>query len=196
MQRCHWCTQDPLYRHYHDTEWGVPSRDPGYLFEMLVLEGFQAGLSWWIVLQRRDYMRQVLAGFDPHALAAMDDASLDALLQDTGIIRHRRKLQAARSNAAAWLGLDDPVGLVWSVVNDQPVINHFSHFDQVPATTPQSEALSRSLKKLGFSFVGPTICQSYLQAIGAFMDHTTDCFRHGELAGQPSTGNQSAREDN
>lgn len=181
MQRCHWCTQDPRYIHYHDTEWGVPSRDPGHLFEMLILEGFQAGLSWWTILQKRDHFRQVLFQFDPEQLATMPDHYIAELLDDPGIVRNRLKLYAARTNAQAWLQLDDPVELIWSVTHGQPLANYYADHTQVPATSPQAETLSRLLKKAGFKFVGPTICHAYLQATGVLMEHTVDCFRHAEL---------------
>lgn len=147
LVRCRWCTDDPLYVRYHDTEWGVPSRDPRHLFEMLILEGFQAGLSWLTILRRREALR------------------------------------AAGANARAWLALPDPVGLVWSVVGGQPVVHHYAVQEDAPVAGPEAEALSRLLKRHGFTFVGPTICQSYLQAIGCLMDHTTDCHRHRALAG-------------
>lgn len=182
MQRCAWCSDDPLYIHYHDHEWGVANRDPQALFEFLLLEGFQAGLSWITVLKKRERYRQVLFGFDPQRLVKMTDAEIDQLMQDPGIIRNRRKLEAARSNARAWLRLEDPAAFIWSFVGGQPLINRFPTHQQVPAITPQAEAMSRALKKAGFSFVGPTICYAYMQACGLVMDHTTDCHRHAPLA--------------
>lgn len=182
MQRCAWCSEDPLYIHYHDHEWGVPSRDPQVLFEFLLLEGFQAGLSWITVLRKRERYRQVLFGFDPRRLAQLSDAEIDQLMQDPGIIRNRRKLEAARGNARAWLELADPAAFIWSFVDGQPLINHFTARDQVPAVTAEAETMSRALKKAGFSFVGPTICYAYMQACGLVMDHTTDCHRHAPLA--------------
>ncbi|MGE4371035.1 MAG: DNA-3-methyladenine glycosylase I [Burkholderiaceae bacterium] len=183
MQRCQWCSSDPLYQHYHDTEWGVPSRDPQHLFEKLLLEGFQAGLSWFTVLKKREHFRKVLFRFDPRQLAAMSDTYIDQLMGDPGIIRNRLKLQATRRNAQAWLQLDDPVALIWSFVGGQPVIHHYPDITHIPATSPQAETMSRTLKKAGFTFVGPTICHAYLQSIGAFMDHTTDCHRYPALSG-------------
>ena len=182
MQRCAWCSEDPLYIRYHDHEWGVPHRDPQALFELLLLEGFQAGLSWITVLKKRERYRQVLFGFDPQRLARLSDAEIDRLMQDPGIIRNRRKLEAARGNARAWLRLDDPAAFIWSFVGGQPRINHFSAHQQVPVVTAEAEAMSRALKKAGFSFVGPTICYAYMQACGMVMDHTTDCHRHAPLA--------------
>ncbi|NYT37837.1 DNA-3-methyladenine glycosylase I [Allopusillimonas soli] len=183
MKRCHWCTNDPDYIAYHDAEWGTPSRDPRHLFEMLLLEGFQAGLSWITVLKKRPRYRQVLFGFDPGKVAAMSDDYIEnTLMRDAGIIRNRLKLNAARRNARAWLTLDDPVETMWSFTQGHPLVNHYARHEDIPLVTPQAESMSRVLKKAGFTFVGPTICQSYLQAIGCIMDHTTDCFRYTELA--------------
>ncbi|EXF44920.1 DNA-3-methyladenine glycosidase I [Pseudomonas sp. BAY1663] len=181
MPRCAWCGTDPLYIDYHDREWGVPTRDPQVLFEFLLLEAFQAGLSWITVLRKRERYRQVLFGFDAERLARLSDEEIEALMQDPGIIRNRRKLEAARSNARAWLQLENPVELLWSFVEGQPKINCFERIDQVPAVTPEAEAMSRALKKAGFSFVGPTICYAYMQACGMVMDHTLDCDRHAQL---------------
>ena len=182
MSRCAWCTTDPVYIAYHDEEWGVPQRDPQWLFEMLLLEGFQAGLSWITVLKKRERYRQVLFGFDAERLARMSDAEIEVLMQDPGIIRNRLKLQAARKNAQAWLRLEDPVALLWSFVGGVPKINHFTSHAQIPAITPEAEAMSKALKTLGFTFVGPTICYAYMQAAGMVMDHTTDCERYADLA--------------
>ncbi|MDO9624933.1 MAG: DNA-3-methyladenine glycosylase I [Pseudomonas sp.] len=181
MPRCFWCTDDPLYQAYHDQEWGVPQYDPQALFELLLLEGFQAGLSWITVLKKRERYREVLFGFDPQRLAVMSDEYLESLMQDAGIIRNRLKLKAARQNAQAWLRLEDPRALLWSFVGGAPTINHFSERSQVPAITPEAEAMSRALKKAGFTFVGPTICYAYMQATGMVMDHTTDCDRYAVL---------------
>lgn len=193
-QRCAWCGDDPLYIRYHDEEWGVASHDAAHLFEMLLLEGFQAGLSWITVLRKREALRAALLGFDPRALAATDDAWLQRNLQDPAIIRNRLKLRAAGVNARAWLALADPVDLIWSTVNGKPVIHHYATTAEIPVAGPEAQQLSKRLKKLGFTFVGPTICQSYLQAIGCLMDHTTDCGRHPVLAaaaGQPPGGIRS-----
>lgn len=181
MPRCFWCTDDPLYQAYHDQEWGVPQRDPQALFELLLLEGFQAGLSWITVLKKRERYREVLFGFDPRRLAVMSDEYLESLMQDPGIIRNRLKLKAARQNAQAWLRLEDPLTLLWSFVGGAPRINHFSERSQVPAVTPEAEAMSKTLKKAGFTFVGPTICYAYMQATGMVMDHATDCDRYAVL---------------
>ncbi|MEX6500586.1 DNA-3-methyladenine glycosylase I [Pseudomonas zhanjiangensis] len=181
MPRCFWCTDDPLYQAYHDREWGVPLHEPRALFELLLLEGFQAGLSWITVLKKRERYRQVLFGFDPERLARMSDEEIDVRLQDPGIIRNRLKLRAARQNAQAWLRLDDPVTLLWSFVGGRPKVNHFADRTQMPAVTAEAEAMSRALKKAGFTFVGPTICYAYMQASGMVMDHTTDCDRYADL---------------
>lgn len=186
MQCCAWCSDDPLYIHYHDHEWGVPTRDPGVLFEFLLLEGFQAGLSWITVLKKRERYREVLFGFDPQRLAQLSDAEIDQLMQDPGIIRNRRKLEAVRSNACAWLRLEDPAAFIWSFVGGQPRINYYASHEQVPAVSAEAEAMSRALKKRGFSFVGPTICYAYMQACGLVMDHTTDCYCHAPLAAGPA----------
>jgi DNA-3-methyladenine glycosylase I len=182
MPRCAWCSDDPLYIDYHDHEWGVPTRDPQVLFEFLILEGAQAGLSWITVLRKREHYRRVLHGFDPRRLARMTDADVDALMLDPGIIRNRRKLEATRRNAALWLELNDPAEWLWSFVGGAPKINHFESMAQVPAVTPEAEAMSRALKKAGFGFVGPTICYAFMQACGMVMDHVTDCDRYASLA--------------
>ncbi|MGH8437056.1 MAG: DNA-3-methyladenine glycosylase I [Pseudomonas sp.] len=182
MPRCFWCTDDPLYTAYHDQEWGVPLRDPQQLFELLLLEGFQAGLSWITVLKKRERYREVLFGFDIQRLAQMSDAEIEERLLDPGIIRNRLKLNAARKNAQAWQQLDDPVALLWSFVGGVPKINHFKDRSQIPAVTAEAEAMSKALKKAGFTFVGPTICYAYMQAAGMVMDHTTDCTRYTELS--------------
>ena len=183
MPRCFWCNQDPLYISYHDEEWGVPQRDPKALFELLLLEGFQAGLSWITVLKKRERYREVLFGFDPERLAQMSDEYIEQLMQDPGIIRSLLKLKAARQNAQAWLKLDDPVAWLWSFVGGAPKVNHFQDRSQVPAVTPEAEAMSKALRKAGFNFVGPTICYAYMQASGMVMDHTSDCDRYAALTG-------------
>lgn len=183
MPRCFWCNDDPLYIAYHDLEWGVPLRDPQHLFELLLLEGFQAGLAWITVLKKRARYREVLWGFDVQRLAQMSDEEIDELMQDPGIIRNRLKLKAARQNARAWLELEDPVALLWSFVGGAPKINHFAGRGEVPAVTAEAEAMSKALKQRGFTFVGPTICYAYMQAAGMVMDHTIDCDRYRALRG-------------
>ncbi|WP_349255450.1 DNA-3-methyladenine glycosylase I [Spectribacter acetivorans] len=184
--RCGWCGEEPLYIEYHDHEWGVPVTDDRVLFEFLILEGAQAGLSWWTVLQKREGYRRAFAGFDPATVAAFTDDQLAALRDDPGIVRNRAKIAAARGNARAFLDVQAEFGgfsdYLWGFVNGQPVINHWQRLDQVPATTPLSDALSRDLKRRGFKFVGSTICYAYLQAVGVVMDHVTDCFRYPDLA--------------
>lgn len=149
MARCFWCSDDPLYMAYHDQEWGVPLRDAHGLFELLLLEGFQAGLSWITVLKKREHYRQVMFGFDAQRLAVMSDAEIEALLQDPGIIRNRLKVAGARRNAQAWLALDNPVAFLWSFVQGTPKINHFTERHEFPAVTPEAEAMSKGLKKPG-----------------------------------------------
>lgn len=180
-QRCYWCSTDTEYIDYHDKEWGVPCYEAHKLFEMLLLEGFQAGLSWITVLKKRSHYRQVLFNFDPKKIALMTDEYIEQLLQDKGIIRNRLKLQAARKNAKAWLALENPVEYIWSFVGGKPKINHFNTRTEVPATSAESDAMSKALKKAGFSFVGSTICYAYMQAVGMVMDHTTQCFIYSKV---------------
>lgn len=183
--RCGWCSADPVYQHYHDTEWGVPERDAQRLFEKLMLDGFQAGLSWITILKKRDRYRHVYQGFDPQFMASQTDDELNALLQDAGIVRNRLKVYGARQNAQAWLRLaeqTDPGRWLWQFVGGEVKSNHFVSFSEVPAITVEAEAMSRALRKAGFTFVGPTICYAFMQATGMVMDHTTDCFRYRQLA--------------
>ncbi|KPB93184.1 DNA-3-methyladenine glycosidase I [Pseudomonas syringae pv. maculicola str. M6] len=160
----------------------MPLRDAQKLFELLLLEGFQAGLSWITILKRRARYREVLFGFDAERLAQLSDAEIDALMLDPTIIRNRLKLKAVRTNARAWLALEDPVGLLWSFVGGKQKINHFKDRNEVPAITAEAEAMSKALKKAGFTFVGPTICYAYMQATGMVMDHTVDCDRYALLS--------------
>ncbi len=184
--RCAWTTSDPLYIDYHDHEWGVPVFDDRTLFAFLILEGAQAGLSWYTILKKREHYHRVYADFDPNVVAAYDAKQIDALLQDPGIVRNRLKILASVDNAKAFLELQARHGTfaqyLWSFANGQPIINHFRSVGEVPVNTPLSDAISKELKRQGFRFVGTTICYSYMQAIGMVMDHTTDCFRHAELA--------------
>lgn len=184
MTRCAWAEGSDDYRAYHDLEWGVPQRDSHVLFEFLVLEGAQAGLSWSTILHKRDGYRRAFAGFDPVRVASFTDEDVDRCLADSGIVRNRAKVTAAVGNARAWLELDDPVELLWSFVDGQPVQNRWSTLAEVPATTPAGDSMSKDLKRRGFRFVGPTICYSLMQACGLVNDHVTTCFRHaavGEL---------------
>lgn len=185
MSRCLWCTNDPLYQSYHDEEWGVPCHEPQHLFEMLLLEGAQAGLSWITVLKKREHYRRVLCDFDVQYLAQLSDTDIERLLQDPGIIRNRLKLRAMRQNARAWLNLEEPATLLWSFVGGTPKINHFVSHAEVPAFSEEAQAMSKALKKAGFSFVGPTICYAFMQAVGMVMDHTRDCDRYGVLGHRP-----------
>jgi DNA-3-methyladenine glycosylase I len=178
--RCPWLPVHlGLYRHYHDTEWGVPCYERRTLFEMICLEGAQAGLSWWTVLQKRERYRAVFHQFDPATCALMRDAELDALLQDPGIIRHRGKIWAVRQNARAWLELEaregDAVRWLWSFVGGAPKVNQFRVKSDFPAKTPESDALSKALRKAGFNFVGSTTMYAFMQAVGMVDDHTLDC---------------------
>jgi DNA-3-methyladenine glycosylase I len=183
--RCPWCGTDPLYVKYHDEEWGVPLRDGRALFELLMLEGQQAGLSWITVLRKRERMRTVFCDFQPPALARMSDAAVAAALADPGVIRHRGKIEALIRNARAWLALEserDPVEYLWSFVDGAPIVNAWSSMSEVPASTPTSKAMSVALKRRGFAFVGPTTCYAFMQAAGLVDDHLQDCFRRGAAA--------------
>lgn len=180
--RCAWAQgQSEAMRRYHDEEWGRPSRDARHLFEMLILEGAQAGLSWSTILHKREGYRAVFDGFDPERIAAYTDAHLERLREDARIVRNRLKIQATRTNARCFLALaerEDPARFFWQFVDDRPQLNHWRRMDEVPARTPQSDALSRELRRLGFTFVGSTICYAFMQSVGMVNDHTTDCFRH------------------
>jgi DNA-3-methyladenine glycosylase I len=180
--RCGWTTDDPLYLAYHDTEWGVPERDPTRLFEMVILEGAQAGLSWSTILNKRDGYRRAFAGFDPAAIAAFGPDDVERCLADPGIVRNRAKVTATVGNARAWLELDDPVALLWSFVDGQPLQNRWTTLGDLPASTAESDAMSKDLKRRGFRFVGPTICYALMQSCGLVNDHVTSCFRHAEVA--------------
>jgi DNA-3-methyladenine glycosylase I len=186
--RCPWPGADPLYLAYHDREWGVPVHDDQGLFEMLLLEGFQAGLSWIIVLRRRETIRRAFDGFDAAAMAGWDDAKRAALMADPGIIRNRAKIAAATTNARAYLGVREAGGegafarLLWDVVGGRPQINRHAEPAQVPAETAESRAMSKALKSAGFRYCGPTIRDALMQATGMVNDHITACFRHAELA--------------
>ncbi|MCK9261665.1 MAG: DNA-3-methyladenine glycosylase I [Azoarcus sp.] len=180
--RCAWVSDDPLYLAYHDHEWGVPRHDAAGLFEFLLLEGAQAGLSWITVLRKRAHYREVFDGFDPQRIAQWDDGKKAALMADAGIIRNRAKIEAAAINAQAWLAMQaegiDPSAWLWQFVGGRPRVNTFASLAEVPASTPASAAMSKALRKRGFKFVGPTICYAFMQAVGMVNDHTTNCFRH------------------
>ena len=181
VRRCAWVGDDPLDLAYHDREWGVASHDDRYLFEMLLLEGAQAGLSWRLILRKREAYRRAYDGFDPVRIAAWDEAKMEHLAKDAGIVRNRRKIRAARTNAAAALDLMARHGGLapwfWRFVDGIPIVNRWRSTAEVPASTPLSEQMSRELGRLGFKFVGPTICYSFMQAIGMVDDHTQECFR-------------------
>ena len=180
--RCEWVPmQHPLYVEYHDKEWGVPSYDPRHLFGMLCLEGAQAGLSWWTILQKRAHYQKVFKNFEPEKVARMKDATLEKLVNDPGIVRHRGKIFAFRQNARAWLELDNPVEFLWSFVDGEPKVNQWKSLKQVPAKTAESDAMAKALKKAGFTFVGSTICYAFMQAAGLVNDHTVDCFRYDQV---------------
>lgn len=178
MTRCPWVPlQHPLYVTYHDTEWGVPCHDPRALFECICLEGAQAGLSWWTVLQKRERYRQVFHHFQPEAVAAMTDAELEALMAEPGIIRNRAKIFSVRQNARAWLAQPDPVTWLWSFVGGQPKVSYLREMSDYPARTAESDAMSKALRKAGFNFVGSTTMYALMQATGMVNDHSVDCFR-------------------
>lgn len=186
LSRCHWVpADDPLYVAYHDREWGVPVHDDRLLFEFLILEGAQAGLSWSTILHRRESYRRAFDGFDPFVVAGYDEARISALLQDAGIVRNRLKVSSAVENARCFLEIQQSEGsfdaFLWSYVQGRPRQNGWTDGTQVPAGTDLSKRLSRDLKKRGFRFVGPTICYAFMQAIGMVNDHVTSCFRHREL---------------
>ena len=187
LDACPWCGQDPLYRQYHDTEWGVPVHADRTLFEFLILEGAQAGLSWLTILRKRPHYRRLFADFDAGQVARFDAARVETLLQDPGIVRNRLKVQAAVSNAQAFLAVQEAFGsfdrYIWDFVDGRPIVNHFERLDQVPAVTPLAETLSRDLKRRGFRFVGPTIVYAHMQATGMVNDHLVDCPRHAACAG-------------
>ena len=183
--RCEWAGPDLLYVAYHDTEWGVPLHDDRLLFEFLILEGAQAGLSWLTVLKKRERYRLVFDGFDPARVAAYDQRKIDALMSDPGIIRNRLKILAAVRNAKAFLAVQDEYKsfdrFIWDFVGGQTIKNAWTHIDQIPAQTDISLRMSKALKKRGFTFVGPTICYAFMQAVGLVNDHTVACFRYQQV---------------
>jgi len=182
MERCPWCEGFDLYREYHDTEWGLPLRDDRALFELLILEGAQAGLSWSTVLKKRAHYRQVFDGFDPHRIARYDDRKVAALLADPGIIRNRAKIAATIHNARAYLALtaggQSFSDFLWPFVDGTPLQNARSSLAEVPARTAQSDAMSKALSSAGFKFVGSTICYAFMQAAGMVNDHLVSCPRY------------------
>jgi len=185
QERCPWCGTDALYCRYHDEEWGVPVRDDHRLFEMLLLDGAQAGLSWITILRKRENYRRAFEGFDPQRIARYDEDDVSRLLADPGIVRNRLKIRSAITNARAYLALLEQQpsfsDYLWRYVDGSPLQNRWQHMSQVPARTPLSDAMSADLKRLGFSFVGSTICYAFMQAAGMVNDHLVDCFRHPML---------------
>ncbi len=184
--RCAWCGDDPLYQAYHDAEWGVPLHDDRALFELLTLEGAQAGLSWITVLRKRETYRQAFANFDPASVAVFTEADQAALMLNPGIVRNRLKISSTIDNARAFLAIQAEFGSfdawLWRFVDGQPIQNSLRSLAEAQASTALSDTLSKALKKRGFRFVGSTICYAFMQAAGLVNDHTTDCFRHREVA--------------
>ena len=185
VKRCHWCGDDELYRQYHDEEWGAPLHDDRDLFEFLCLEGAQAGLSWITILRKRDHYRRAFDNFDAGKIARYSNSKIQTLLQDPGIVRNRLKVNGFVKNARAYLDLREQGStldeFLWRFVDGKPLQNNWGGMGQVPATTDISDAMSKDLKKRGFTFVGSTICYAFMQAAGLVNDHTVDCFRHSEL---------------
>jgi DNA-3-methyladenine glycosylase I len=186
MNRCPWAGTDPLYVAYHDTEWGVPNHDDRHLFEMLVLEGAQAGLSWITILRKRQRYREVFDAFDPQKVSRYSERKVVSLLADAGIVRNKLKVNAAIGNARAFLDVQREFGsfdaYLWAFVGGRPTVNAWKTMKEVPARTPASDELSKELQKRGFRFVGSTICYAYMQAVGMVDDHLTECYRKSELA--------------
>ena len=182
QQRCPWCGYDPLYVHYHDTVWGRPEYDDLALFEKLCLDGQQAGLSWITILKKQDNYRAAYDHFDPEKIVRYDEAKVDALMQDTGIVRNRLKVESIIRNARGYLELRDQGhsfrDFLWSFVGGEPIQNHLQRFADVPVYTPEAEAMSKALKKRGFNFVGPTIVYAFMKATGMVNDHLVQCPQH------------------
>ena len=185
VERCAWCGEDPLYVAYHDEEWGVPVHDDRRLFEFLVLEGAQAGLSWLTILRKREAYREAFSGFDPAAVARYDGRAVRRLLRNAGIVRNRLKVESAVANARAFLDVQEEFGsfdaYVWRFVGGRPRRNAWRTMRQIPAVTAEAEVLSRDLRSRGFRFVGPTICYAHMQATGMVNDHVVGCFRYREV---------------
>jgi DNA-3-methyladenine glycosylase I len=180
--RCPWATRDPIYVAYHDTEWGVPERDSRALYEKLILDGFQAGLSWITILRKREAFRKAFDGFDPVRVARYNSKKIERLMQDAGIVRNRAKIEGAIASARAYLEVEQEEGFsgyLWDFVDGKPIRNNFSHIGDVPAETELSRKISKDLKARGFKFCGPTIVYAFMQAVGMVDDHLVDCWRHG-----------------
>jgi DNA-3-methyladenine glycosylase I len=186
LVRCSWVGDDPLMLTYHDDEWGVPVHDDRRLFEFMLLEGAQAGLSWTTILRRREAYRKAFDGFDPERIARFDRRKVESLLRDESIIRNRRKIEGAVQNARAYVALratgETLHGFMWKFVDGKPIVNRRRSLSQIPASTAVSDAMSKALKKLGFTFFGTTICYAHMQAVGMVNDHLATCFRYPELA--------------
>jgi DNA-3-methyladenine glycosylase I len=181
VTRCAWAESDPLYLAYHDAEWGVPMRDSRSLFELLCLEGAQAGLAWITILRKREGYRAAFDGFDPQRIAAYTDADRARLMADARIVRNPAKIEAFIGNARAWLAVDDFAALVWSFVDGRVVPNRWRTQDEVPDSTDASVSMSRELRRIGFRFIGPMVCYAFMQSAGLVNDHVVGCFRHAEL---------------
>jgi DNA-3-methyladenine glycosylase I len=192
VKRCAWVPEaDPAYVAYHDEEWGVPSRDDRHLFEMLTLEGAQAGLSWSTILRKREGYRRAFAGFDVEKVAGFTRKDVERLLGDPGIVRNRLKVESAVNNAQRVLEIESLSDYLWGLVGGEPIVNRWVALAEIPAETSESKAMSKDLKKRGFRFVGPTICYAFMQATGLVNDHVIECFRWSEVA-RPSAGRSTA----
>jgi DNA-3-methyladenine glycosylase I len=176
--RCDWCGVDPIYMHYHDTDWGVPEYDSRALFEKLILDGFQAGLSWITILRKRENFRSAFDGFRPEIISGYDQSKRDSLMQDAGIVRNRLKIDGTVLNAQAYLRIDDFSNYLWGFVDGVPINSKLKSMKDVPTSTPLAAKISKDLKQRGFKFVGPTIVYAFMQATGFFNDHIIDCHRH------------------
>ena len=185
VTRCTWAGENDLMVAYHDAEWGVPSHDDLHLFEMLTLEGAQAGLSWTTILRKRDGYRSAFAGFDPDTVSRFSETDVERLLSDQGIVRNRAKVESTVSNARCVLAVQEEHGsldaFLWRLVDGAPIVNRWRSLAELPAETAESKALSKELKRQGFRFVGPTSCYAFMQTVGMVQDHTVDCFRYAEL---------------
>lgn len=182
INRCSWCGTDPFYCAYHDEEWGVPEWDSRALFEKLMLDGFQAGLSWITILRKRDAFRKAFDGFDPEKMARYTPKKLEKLMLDEGIVRNRAKIQSSVSNAKAYLAIPDFSSYLWNFVDGAPIQTRFKTIGHVPVATPVAEAMSKDLRKRGFNFCGPTIVYAFMQACGLVNDHLIGCHRHEDVA--------------
>ena len=184
LNRCSWCGDDPLYQQYHDDEWGVPCRDDKKLFEFVLLEGAQAGLSWITVLRKREAYRSAFADFDVQRVAAFDEQDIERLINDAGIVRNRLKIASAISNARLFIDIQKEFGsfsnYFWGYVDNQPIVNRWANHSEIPATTELSDLIAKDMKKRGFKFFGSTICYAHMQAMGLVNDHTADCFRYSQ----------------